>query len=350
MDREAARIGVANLAEGSEGAGELFGGARHSGGQEQDAEADGQFAVGQQPAVDVEGFRAERAAHDAVAAGAETRLGVAGHAEPGERGEGRSDRVGPLLPAEWRQRVLDEGLGPLVKQPGRLPRFVGNDGPAGRRDGVPVDPDELQCLGVDPGGVPGEGIEDDGVVRTHRVEVAPRGQPRRIGDALVEVTGVPAVPCDPLPVRNPPDGLPHRLDHVREGGHGGMPEVEGERRRRHAEGAAVQMGIVDTGKKCGPPKIDEAGAGSDERRDVVLPTDGTDDPIGHRQGRGDGELRIDRDHPSAEKHQIRIRAHRSSFRKTGASRPPANDLPRTMARSPPPAHRSSHRYALAQWH
>lgn len=207
VDREAARIGVAGLAEGGEGAGELLSGARHSGGQEQDAEAGGQFAVGQQPAVDVEGLRTERATHDAVAAGAEPGFGVAGHAEPGERGEGRPDRVGPLLPAERRQRVLDEGLGPLVEQPGRLPGFVYDDGPAGRRDGVPVDPDELQRLGVDPGGVPGEGVQDDGVVRTHGVEVAPRGQPRRIEDALVEVTGVPAVPRDPLPARNPPDGL-----------------------------------------------------------------------------------------------------------------------------------------------
>ncbi len=152
------------------------------------------------------------------------------------------------------------------------------------------------------------------MVRAHGVEVAPGGLPRRIGDALVEESGVPAVPRDPLPARYPSDGFTYRLGHVREGGHGGMSEVEGERRRRHAEGTSVQVGIVDAGKQRRSPQVDEAGVGSDERRDVVPPADGADDPAGHRQGRGDGELRINRDHPPAEKHQVRIPVHRSSFR------------------------------------
>ncbi len=313
MDREAARIGVAGLDEGGEGTGELLGGARHSGGQEQHADTGGQFAVGQQPAVDVEGLRTERTPHDAGPAGSEPGLGVAGHAESRERGQGRPDRLGPLPPAERRQRVLDEGLGPLVEQPGRLSGPVHDDGPARRRDGVPVDADELQGLGVDPGGVPGEGVQDDGTVRAHGVEVVPRGQPRRIGEALGEVAGVPAVPGDPPSGRGPPDGLPYRTGHVRERGHGGMAEVEGERRRRHAESATVQVGIVDAGEQGGPAQVDHAGAGSDQRRDVVPLPDGTDDASGHRQGRGDGELRVDRDHPSAHEHQIRVRAHRKSF-------------------------------------
>ena len=210
-------------AEPGERTGELFGGARHSGGKEQHAHAGGQFAVREQAAVDVEGLRAEGAPHDPVAAGAEPRLGVAGHAEPGERGESRPDRVGPLLAAERRQRVLDEGLGAFVEEPGRLSGRVRDDGPAGRRDGVPVDPHEPERLGVDPSGVPGEGVQDDGVVRAHRVEVAPRGQPRRIGHALVEAAGVPAVPGHPLPAGRPPDGVRHRRGHVGQRREAGWP-------------------------------------------------------------------------------------------------------------------------------
>ena len=207
----------------------------------------------------------------------------------------------------------DDRLGALLEQAGRLAACVLEDDASRRWHGVAVRAGQLQRPRVDPGRVPGEVLQEHGVIRADPVEVVPGRHPVGVGQALGEVAGVPPDADDPLARLGSSGGGAHDLGDVGDGGHGGVRDVEREGRGRQPVGAPVQVRVVDSRQQGGTGQVDDPGLRADERLDGGPVTDGADPPLGDGKRAGDGEIVVDRDDGAVDEDEIGELWHETSL-------------------------------------
>lgn len=153
-----------------------------------------------------------------------------------------------------------------------------------------VDAAQAQRGAVDPHEMRGEVGQADRVPRCDRVQVPAVREALRIGQALRQISGVPAQSDDPL-------AGPGRAGRPLHGGGdvGDRPDrrvadVEGERRLRHAVRGSVQVGVVDARQYSTAVEFDDPGAGSCHGAHLGVAADGDDVPAAYGHALGHAEV------------------------------------------------------------
>ncbi len=278
--------------------------AAHLQGEQQHTDPRPQLTGRLQTRVHVQRLGVRDAQEERGAARAEPRLGEAGDALGVADRDRGADGGLPRGVVHQRHHGVHQVLRALAEDACRVAVGVGLDDTAGRYGCGGGDARGLQGTGVEPGGVPGELVQQHGVFRRHLVQVlAPEGT-ARIGQTLLEVAGVPPVAEYPVTRREFTGLTAHGLAYAGDGRDGGPGDVERERRPGGAEGGGVQMGVVDPGERGAPLQVDDLGTGADKSTELGGTSGRGDQAVAHGDGLHAAERGVDGQHGAVDQHEV----------------------------------------------